>query len=419
MASLTIEGISVRVEVSGDPARPAIMLSHALGSDLTMWDRQIAALTPHFRVIRYNTRGHGGSDLGQTPFSIGDLGRDALAILDALEIERTHWLGLSMGGAIGLWLLAHAPERIDKAVIANSGPRLGVPETWNARILTALTEGTAPLADATMERWFSADFATRDPDGVARIADVFRRTTGTAYAACSAALRDVDLRGSMPVIPHDVLVIAGRDDTTVSLADATQCAAALPNGRLHVLATQHLSNIESQAEFDAAVVAFLTAKPAPLRRLRGTAKSGATSVKPAVPKRARATLHSNPARSPLKKTATKRAAPKKARAAQAGKAAVRRRAAAKASDPRRAATKVARKRPTKKSRKAALPRRQTSLSPARVAAAKPPVKAPLKKGKTSKKAGVKKVLKNPTKRAPIARRKPAGPPRRPKGRRKP
>ena len=445
MADLTIGGETFKVEVAGDPMRPVVMLSHALGTDLTMWNGQIDALASHFRVIRYDTRGHGGSDGGIAPTSIAQLGRDALAILDALEIETTHWVGLSMGGSIGLWLLAHAPDRIDRAVLANTAPRIGTPQGWNARITTVLADGMDAIAPATMARWFSADFTVHAPQRVNAIDALFRKTAPKAYAACCAALRDMDLSEAIQAIEHEVLVVTGRDDPTVPPADVTAFLAAIPGAEHVALWAKHIANVEAEVAFNAAILGFLTAKATPARTARrktgptttartktgaaktGPAKTGPTKtgtaktavIKTTAAKRGRATPRSNAARSPLKKAATKRIAAKKTarRSTAAAKKALagRRRPTAKATVARRTTSKVAAKRPSKTPRKTATTRRATPRTTARVGA-----KAVVKKAKIkAMKATTKKSAGKVTKRLPATRRKPASKPRRPKGRRTP
>lgn len=458
MADLIIGGETFRVEVDGDPTRPAVLLSHSLGVDLSMWETQLPALLKHFRVIRYDTRGHGGTDLGDAPVSIARLGRDALAILDALEIETAHFLGLSMGGAVGLWLLANAPERIERAVLANTAPKLGTPETWNARITSVLGHGMTETAAATIERWFSPAFAGAHPQVVGAIRAQLEQISPANYAACCAALRDMDLRASLPTIRHDVLVISGRDDPVVPPDQAAAFAAQLPGGRHATLEARHLSNIEAAAAFDTAVTSFLTsrakpratarrpaarrpvpAKIAPVKRPAVSRRTTAarvplketvrTPVKktPPVPSTARTVTKRGPSKvgaarrgaikpavkpvakappKPLTKTVTKALAP--ARAARPAAKAVAKKAAPK----KRAAAGATKRTPAKTATRRPAPlvraRGPVAKTPATKARAKAAAKAP------NKKTTVKKAAR----KAPAPRRKPATKPRRPSGRRK-
>lgn len=433
MTLLTIAGETFRVEVEGDATKPAVLLSNSLGTDLSMWDGQIADLTKHFRVIRYDPRGHGDSEVGKAPASIARLGTDVLGILDALEIETTHVIGLSMGGAVAIWLLANAPHRIGRAVLANTAARLGTAETWNTRITSVLGDGMADNAAATIERWFSPDFAAREPARVEDIHAMLRGASPQGYADACAALRDMDLRGQIGTIGNDVLVVTGRDDPVVSDEDTRALVEGIAGAEHVALAARHMSNIEAQADFNAATIGFLT------RPVRKAPKARTAPRKTSPMKRGGAARRSNAARSPLekapaKRTAATRAQPKKspakkaARGATAKAAEAHRRPAPKRAATRRPASKTATptttKRPAKKARKATATRRPTPTATARGAVAKKATKRPTKTtasksaaNKTAaKKTATKKTATKATKKLPTARRKPAGKPRRPTGR---
>jgi 3-oxoadipate enol-lactonase len=164
--NLTIGNETFNVSVEGDETLPPVILSHALGGDHRIWNRILPDLTKHFRVVRYDSRGHGGSAVGDGPYSIADLGRDALALLDSLNIQKAHWIGISMGGAVGQWVLAHAPDRIERAVLANTTAHFGAPDLWNERIIAAQQHGMEAVADVTLKRWFSDAFAEAEANQV-------------------------------------------------------------------------------------------------------------------------------------------------------------------------------------------------------------------------------------------------------------
>ena len=296
MSELRIGTDTFNVAIAGDPAAPPLVLCHALGADLTMWDPQMAAFTRHFRVVRYDARGHGGSpgsgDLTGTPVSLARLGRDALAILDALAIARAHWIGASMGGAVVQWLLVNAPGRVGRAVLATTASKLGTPDLWNGRIGAALTHGMAPITEATIERWFGVDFAQRSPEVVANVRDTMLRTSPRGYAACCAALRDMDLRRGLERIAAPVLVVTGTHDPAVSPAATAALLAAIDGARHVAFATRHMPNIEAAEAFTEATIAFLTAADdPPVQAVRetvreavretGAARRGATVRPPA------------------------------------------------------------------------------------------------------------------------------------------
>jgi 3-oxoadipate enol-lactonase len=431
MPELTIGGQTFKVSVEGDASRPAVLLSNALGADMTMWDGQMAELTKYFRVIRYDPRGHGGSHGDGEPASIARLGLDALAILDALEISKAHWLGLSMGGAVGLWVLAHAPDRIDRAVLANTAPRLGTPESWNARITAVLADGMADTAAATVERWFGRDFRARAPARVAAIQDVLRQTSPRGYAACCAALRDMDLRGSLSGLNHEILVVSGREDPVVPDAALADFVASTPTARHVSLDARHLSNVEAEADFNAVVVKFLTAKAAarraksaPAKRLKSAPRK-ASAAKATPTKRGSATRRSNAARSPLKKTVGKRVVtkatapkpPKKKPAAPHRRPATKK-AASRRTPPDVVVKKIVAKASRKKAVSKAAARRPTPTTRARVAVKTVPRKAKAPRKVAAKGATKKPASKSVTKTLPATRRKSVTKARRPTGRRK-
>lgn len=428
MTDLTIGGETFRVLVEGDPTRPPLMLSNSLGTTLSMWDGQVPVLARHFRVIRYDPRGHGGSSVDSMPGSIAQFGGDVLAILDALEIDKVHWLGLSMGGAVGLWLLVNAPDRIERAVLANTAPRLGTPETWNARITSVLAEGMGKNAAATIERWFSPDYMSRARQRVETVHAMLRGTSPQGYAAACAALRDMDLRASLGAITHEVLVVTGRGDPVIPDVDTNAMIAGISGARHAALEARHMSNIEEEADFNAAVVAFLTRSARMAREAapsasapRKSAPAKATPVK----RSGGAGRRSNPARSPLKEAAAAKGTPTKR--APAKKPAVRKaRGAAKTSEPHRrpAAKRSGARTDTKAATKRQAPKKATTKkTPSRRPTPTATARGPVKKAKPAKrgtaKAPVKKATaKAPTKKLPGVRRKPANKLRRPTGRRR-
>lgn len=281
MDELAIEGCTLKLRVEGQEAGPVLVLSHMLGTDLTFWDNLVPELGKHFRLVRYDTRGHGGSERGGVPVTLDRLGRDVIAILDALGIERAHFCGESMGGAVGLWLLVHAPARIERAVIAGSAAKLGTPAVWNARIAAALAEGMEQAVAPTLERWFGTDFAERAPEPVAAIRAMLRATAPEGYADGCGALRDMDLREAVRAVPHPVLVLRGAEDPSVAVQDARHLVEAMAGATALEVDARHCASIEAEAAFAAAVVKFLTAKAAP-RRTAGArpAKAAPTRTQP-------------------------------------------------------------------------------------------------------------------------------------------
>ncbi|WP_263358831.1 3-oxoadipate enol-lactonase [Acidicapsa ligni] len=252
-------GQSVRIhyQLIGDASLPVLVLSHSLGVALDMWQLQVAALLPHFRLLQYDTRGHGGSSVPPGPYGVEDLGPDVLGLLDALQIETFSFCGLSMGGAIGQWLGIHASTRLQKLVLANTAARIGQKDIWNARIAQVLSEGLGPIIPGTLERWFTRPFRDMHPEIISHTADMLRQTSVDGYAACCAAVRDLDLRATICQIATPTLVISGVEDPVTSPADGKFLADQIRDARYEVLQAAHLSNIEAASEFNFCLLAFL------------------------------------------------------------------------------------------------------------------------------------------------------------------
>jgi 3-oxoadipate enol-lactonase len=241
----------------GPASAPALVLAHALGTQHEMWARQRALFARHFRVVSYDLRGHGASEVRRGPYDMALLGRDLLRLLDMLGLARVNFLGLSLGGMIGTWFAAHAPERVQRLVLCNTSALMPGAEAWNARIETARREGMAALVGPTLERWFTPRFHAADPAAVDRIRTMLLATPPTGYAACCAAVRDMDHRRLLARIAAPTLVIAGTHDPSTPVAHAQVIAHEVPGARLVELNAAHLSNVEAAEPFNAAVLDFL------------------------------------------------------------------------------------------------------------------------------------------------------------------
>jgi 3-oxoadipate enol-lactonase len=259
MAHMIVAGEALNVVVEGDATKPPLMISDPLAMTHRVWDRQMPALLEHFRVVRYDSRGHGESIADEGPYSIDGLANDALAILDTLGIEKAHWLGLSKGAMVGLYILAHAKGRIGRAVLANTSARVGGPDLWNSRIQAARATDMAAVAATVAERWFTPRFRDERADEVERVLAMVRATPLQGYLATCAALRDMDLREAMRGIDTPVLVIVGRHDPSTPPETGRAIATAIEGATLVTLDTSHVSNVEDPENFSRAVVDFLTA----------------------------------------------------------------------------------------------------------------------------------------------------------------
>jgi 3-oxoadipate enol-lactonase len=251
-------GLRVRYELAGPDDAPVVVLSHSLGTDLSMWDPQVAPLAKRLRVLRYDARGHGHTTLARGPYSLEELARDVLRLLDALDVARAHFCGLSMGGLVGMWLGAHAAARVDKLVLCNTGARIGTAEIWNARIGSVTEGGMKAVASSILERWFTPGFERRAPEVVARARTLVLRTPPQGYVGACAALRDADERGDLASIAASTLVIAGSRDPATPPADGRALADGIPGARYVELEAAHLSNLEAEAAFTAELLGFLT-----------------------------------------------------------------------------------------------------------------------------------------------------------------
>ena len=257
MPFLDLEGARFHHRFDGE-AGPVLVLSNSLGTHVGMWDAQAAAFAARFRVLRYDTRGHGLTAVTDGPYDIERLGRDVIALLDALGIRRAHFCGLSLGGMTGMWLGAHAPERISRLVLCNTSAFMPPPEAWNARIETAKREGMKGLAETVLARWFTEPFRRQSPAAVEAVRQGLLNTPPAGYAACCAAIRDMDQRASIRGITAPTLVIAGSLDPATPPADGRLLAASIPGARYLELEAAHLSNIEQTAAFNEAVLQFLS-----------------------------------------------------------------------------------------------------------------------------------------------------------------
>jgi 3-oxoadipate enol-lactonase len=258
MKTIHINDIDVRYKIEG--SGPWVTLSHSLTTDLSMWDELAVSLAPTFTVLRYDTRGHGGSSAPPGDYSFEQFVGDVLGLLDALGVARTHFVGLSMGGMIAQHLALHAPQRVDKLVIASSTSRIP-PEAgpvWDQRIALAKAEGTAALVEATLGRWFTPPFHDTRSDIMARIAALIAATPVAGFIGSGAAIRRLDLTDSLVAITRPTLVIVGADDPGTPPAASEVIANAIPGARLEVIAAaSHLCCIEQAPVFSRLVGDFL------------------------------------------------------------------------------------------------------------------------------------------------------------------
>ena len=258
MKTADVNGIRIRYQVEG--SGPWVTLSHSLSCDLTMWDELAVALAPTFSVLRYDTRGHGGTAVSEGAYSFEQLSADVTGLLDALNIGRTHFVGLSMGGMIGQHLGLLAPQRLNKLVIASSTSRIP-PEAsplWDERLAIARAQGCAGLVEATLGRWFTPEFRAARPDTMQRIGKLIANTPAAGYAGCVAAIRQLDITARIGAIRTPTLVIVGAQDPGTPPAMSEVIASSIPGARLEIIpSASHLSCIEQPEIFQRLVTDFL------------------------------------------------------------------------------------------------------------------------------------------------------------------
>jgi 3-oxoadipate enol-lactonase len=260
MPMIDADGCPIHVEVEGPERAPVLMLGNSLGTTIDMWADQRAAFTQHFRLVRYDRRGHGASGAPKGPYNFDRLGRDVLAVLDGLGIKKFNWCGLSMGGMDGQWLGANAPDRVERMVLTNTSSFFPDKNGWNERIKLVTEKGLAAFAPTNMGRWFTKGFLEREPQKVARIQAMFAATPLEGYLGCGAAVRDMDMRGLLPRITAPTLVIAGAHDGATPPEANKYIADHIPGAKYAEVEAAHLSNVEQSAAYTKLVLDFLLAK---------------------------------------------------------------------------------------------------------------------------------------------------------------
>lgn len=258
MPMIDADGCMIHVTVDGRDSGPTLMLANSLGSTHPMWEPQLAAFSRHFRIVRYDQRGHGKSGVPNGPYTLERLARDALAILDELNIAKVHFCGLSLGGMVGQWLGANAPERIDKLILSNTACHFGNPAAWDERIAAARAGNIGAIADRIMLNWFTSDFREREPAIVARVRSMVAATPPEGYAATCEAIRDMDHRPLLARISRPTLVIAGRYDPSTTIEAGEFMRKNIPGAGLTIIDAAHMSCMEQPLAFNDIVLGYLT-----------------------------------------------------------------------------------------------------------------------------------------------------------------
>jgi 3-oxoadipate enol-lactonase len=255
---INANGITFNYQIDGPEEAPWLAFSNSLATNLSMWDEQATALAKSFRILRYDQRGHGGTQATDGRYNFDLLAADVAALFDALSIKRAHFLGISMGGMTALAFAQRYPERVDRLIPCDCGPASSPAsaQQWEERIAIAEKQGMEPLVDATARRWFPPEFVEANPEVFKRACEMIRATPVKGFIGCAGALANYDLRPGLPSIKAPTLLIVGSKDATVPGIKAIN--AAIPGSKVVELeGAGHLSNLEKPEAFTRAVEEFL------------------------------------------------------------------------------------------------------------------------------------------------------------------
>jgi len=253
-------GIETHYTLDGPANAPVVTLSHSLATDLSMWDPQMAALRARYRVLRYDTRGHGGTDAPAAAYTLDELADDASELLKALGIAKTHWCGLSMGGMIGQTLALKRPDLFASLSLCDTSSRIPAEAKplWADRVKTAQSAGMEPLVEPTLGRWLTAPFRERRKDVVGQVATMIRSTPPQGYAGCCHAISALDLTDRISAISMPTLIVVGEEDQGTPVAASKVMNERIKGSELVIIpSAAHLSNLEQPEAFTAALTKFL------------------------------------------------------------------------------------------------------------------------------------------------------------------
>ena len=257
---IQVNGIEMNYEISGKEKAQVVILSHSLGSSLKMWEPQMEALESHFRVLRYDTRGHGRSSTPPGPYTLELLGEDAISLLDALKVDQAHWVGLSMGGMIGQFIALNHPKRLRSLALCDTGAIIPIEAQpiWQERIVSVRQKGIESQLQGTMERWFTPSFLKLAPPMLTLIKQEFLTTPVEGYIHCSEAIRNLNTLERLREISLPTLIIVGEDDPGMPVSASEAIHQRIPHSKLVILkSARHISNVEQPEAFNTHLIDFL------------------------------------------------------------------------------------------------------------------------------------------------------------------
>jgi 3-oxoadipate enol-lactonase len=257
VSDVTSSGATISYTAEGPPDRPVLLFINSIGTTRDLWLRQVPALVGTYRLIRYDARGHGSSSVPPGDYSVEQLGRDVLAILDAEGAKTAHICGISLGGLTAMWLGINAPDRIGSLVLANTAARIGSVQSWTDRIALVQERGMRAVAEMAIPRWFSPGYRQRHEEIVTQFRTMVETCPAVGYLGCCAALRDEDLREAISQISRPVLVIAGATDEATPPEGMRLIHEHIAGSKMLTLDAAHLSNVEQSEAFTSAVMGFL------------------------------------------------------------------------------------------------------------------------------------------------------------------
>jgi len=262
MAFAELSDAQLFYQWDGPQGAPVALFSNSLGTTHKMWDSQVGAFSKDFRVLRYDSRGHGQSSVTPGPYNITQLAGDVVQLLDFLKIERVFFCGLSIGGMVGMHLSANMPSRFHKTVLCNTAAKIGTPDTWNARITTVQQGGMKAVAGAVIDRWLTAGWRASHTRETAKVQEMVETADAAGYVAACAAVRDADFREKLHAVQTPTLIIAGTHDPATTPADGHFLESKIRGAKYAELPTAHLSNIEACDEFNRTVLGFMKSQGA-------------------------------------------------------------------------------------------------------------------------------------------------------------